>query len=466
MISAGLLLLPLLAALLITLLRGRGARTILRIAGAANLGLIAAAFRTRVETLDLGRGIALGYDVADPGFVVLAVSGILYSLAVLYLPGWLDADRRAAEARGGEHDMREWVFAALLPVFLSSMTLTALARDFGMLWIAVEATTLASAPLIHFHRSPGSLEAMWKYLLLCSLGIGLALFGTMLLSASLAEGATLEFNGMRVLYPQWYKAAFVICFAGYGLKAGLAPFHSWLPDAHSEAPAPVSGLLSGSLLNCAMLGLWRIRAAAPAGLTEFTDGVFIFFGFLSLAIAALFIIRQKDFKRMLAYSSVEHLGLIALMTGFAVEGAAMTHMFAHSLTKMMLFLTAGDLLLAFGSRRIGAVSGAFVRTPRNGRLWMIGLLMICGMPPSPLFFTELALVVAAGPLFGGLTLFLLFILFCAMTGIAFRMCMGEPPASDAPELDDRAEKLAWVPGFILGTVLLAGCGIAVLMIVK
>ena len=458
MIIAGLILLPLLAAALTAVLRGRSARVIPAVAGALHLLLIAAAAFTEHGILNLGKGIVLEYDLTDPGFCVLALTGILYFLASLHLRRWLAAEQQAADMRQEPHGMREWLLAALLPVFLCTMTLTALARDFGMLWVAVEATTLASAPLINFHRSSSSLEAMWKYLLLCSLGIGLALFGTMLLSASLPENASLSFSGMTVTAPQWFKAAFVFCFAGYGLKAGLAPFHSWLPDAHSEAPAPVSGLLSGSLLNCAMLGLWRIRAVVPADLKDFGNGFFIFFGFSSLVIAAIFIIRQKDFKRMLAYSSVEHMGLIALMTGFSCEGTALIHMAAHSLTKMMLFLTAGNLLICFGTRRIDLVRGIFCKLPRNGLLWMTGTFMICGMPPSPLFFTELNLVKSAGPLRGGLILLLLFILFCAMADIVCRMCMGKPLDSVRPELDSTAEKLTFIPGAILAVILLTGAG--------
>ena len=456
MILPGLLLLPLLAALAIAILRGKGARTILTAAGTVHLFLIVAAFLNGPENLALGKGVTLGFDPNEPGFWVMAITGVLYFLAAIHIDLWLPADRMAAEKRGEVHGMRKWMFAALLPVFLCTMTLTALARDFGMLWIAVEATTLASAPLINFHRSQSSLEAMWKYLLLCSLGIGLALFGTMLLSASLAGDASLEFKGMTVVAPQWYKAAFVFCFAGYGLKAGLAPFHSWLPDAHSEAPAPVSGLLSGSLLNCAMLGLWRIRAAAPADLTGFCDSFFLFFGFASLAVAAVFIIRQKDFKRMLAYSSVEHMGLIALLTGFSCETTAIFHMAAHSLTKMMMFLTAGNLLLGFGTRRIEKVCGAFGRLPKNGKIWMIGALMICGMPPSPLFFTELMLVKSAGLLMGGLILLFLFLLFCAMMEIVCGMCMGKSPESPLPEIDRAAEKLTVIPAVILDLLLAAG----------
>ena len=456
MIVAGLLIVPLFAAIVVWLLRGRFMRSILLTAAVCHAGLTISSFcDIPGKVLSCG-GITLGFDQCKYASLILAVTSILFFCTSLHLCFWLPADRKAAELRGGKHGMSEVLFTALLLTFLATMTLTALAQDFGMLWVAVEATTLTSAPLINFHRSKTSLEAMWKYLLLCSLGIGLALFGTMLLSASLPADASLAFKGMQVIRPEWFKVAFVFCFAGYGLKTGLAPFHTWLPDAHSEAPAPVSALLSGSLLNCALLGLLRLRDTAPAGLQGFCNGFFIFFGIVSLLMAAFFIIRQKDFKRMLAYSSVEHMGLIALMAGFGCFEVMLTHITFHSLTKMALFLTAGNLLLSYGTRKIDAVRGAFSRLPRNGALWMAGMLLICGTPPSPLFFTEMALVKTAGVFWGGIILLLLFVIFCAMADIVIKMCTGNAAEADFPGIDRNAEKLAAVPMTVMALITLCG----------
>lgn len=456
MIIAGLLFLPLTAAILVWLLRGRLMRSILFITALLHLaGTIAASIEVEAAKLEIS-GISLGLNDSKYASLILTVTSVLFFFTSLHLSLWLPADRRAAELRREKHGMSEPLFTALLLVFLATMTLAALAQDFGMLWVAVEATTLASAPLINFHRSKTSLEAMWKYLLLCSLGIGLALFGTMLLGAALPDGAPLTFAGMEVVNPGWFKAAFVFCFAGYGLKTGLAPFHTWLPDAHSEAPAPVSALLSGSLLNCALLGLLRLHDAAPANSAEFCDSLFIFFGMLSLAIAAFFIIRQKDFKRMLAYSSVEHMGLITLMAGFRCFDIMQLHIAFHSLTKMALFLTAGNLLLAYGTRKIEAVRGAFTRLPLNGSLWMAGMLLICGTPPSPLFFTELALVQSAGILWGGVILLLLFIVFCAMADLVLKMCTGNAQTPEFPEIDRSAERAAAVPLTVIPIIVACG----------
>lgn len=490
MIVATLVVLPLLMALAVWLLRGKYLKELLIAEAWIHLLLVLTAFCTSsVTVLDFLQekfdfainypvsnlcelqfgGILLKYNVNDPGMYVLGICGVLFFFVARYFCKYFKADSHGAMLRNGHaKHMKDYSAAALMLLFLGTMTLTALAQDYGTLWVAVEATTLVSAPLIHFHSSKSSLEATWKYLLLCSLGIGMALFGTMLMSAALPQ---VEANAVQgTIWPtfgslgqvdaQWYKAAFVFCFAGYGLKAGLAPFHSWLPDAHSEAPAPVSALLSGSLLNCAMLALWRVREAAPEGLSDFCDGFFIFFGFLSLLIAALFIINQKDYKRMLAYSSVEHMGLIALMIGFGMKELLLIHVIFHSLTKMMLFLTAGNLLLAFNTRRIQLVQGVFSRLPRNGAIWMIGMLMICGTPPSPLFFTELALVRQAGMVSGSLILLLLFVIFCAMADLVIKMCMGQAREADFPEIDKSAEALTGIPSTVLAIILLTGLYLA------
>lgn len=448
MIVALLLLLPLLASAGILFCKGKNIRRILTLLAAGHVVLTCLGGYYRQGGLSIGT-LRLGFDIYDPAFYVLGITSFLFFFVVVYLRSWLPAEEEYARIRKEGKGMSIKTFSAILPLFLATMTLTALSRDFGMLWVAVEATTLASAPLINYHKTKSSLEAMWKYLLLCSLGIGLALFGTMLLSASLAPGSSLSFTGMSVVNVFFFNVAFVFCFAGYALKCGLAPFHCWLPDAHSEAPAPVSALLSGSLLNCAILGIWRIRDVAPQGTLDFCNDFFIFFGVLSLIVAAIFIIGQKDFKRMLAYSSVEHMGLIAMMIGFSTEGTALVHMIFHSFIKLALFLAAGNILLYTGTRKISAVQGLFTSLPRNAKAWMLGMLFICGTPPSPLFFTEWALVTRAGLLYGGLVLFLLFVIFCAMCHIVLKMTMGEPSVAKDPVPVSGAEKAAFVPLFVL-----------------
>ena len=465
MIIAGLISVPLAGALAAYLSKsGRTARFILILAATVHAVLCGLLIYSDSQ-LEITRTLTLAPD--REGIVILAVTSLLFLLTSLHLNYWLPQDMQNS---GGHCGMKEHTFAVLLLLFLMTMTLTALARDFGMLWVAVEGTTLASAPLINFHKSKGSLEAMWKYLLICSVGIGLALFGTMVLAAALTDPhCSLSFAAVREVIVAgevnilWFKIAFVLCFAGYALKMGLAPFHSWLPDAHSEAPAPVSALLSGSLLNCAFLAILRLWQVIPAKLLEFCGGYLKFFGFFSLAVAAFFIINQKDFKRMLAYSSVEHMGLIALFTAYALPEYGMLHVFSHSLIKMALFLVAGNILLSYHTRSIKDVRGLFSRLPKNGTLWICGMLLICGTPPSPLFFTELILVAGSGIIPGMAILLLLLIIFCAMSQ---RMLQMAAPGTEKIVPDPQTDKLAAVPAAAMLLITLLGIAVGAAWIIR
>ncbi len=398
------------------------------------------------------------------GYTVLFLVSFLFFCVSFQIRNWLPATLAFEKPAGCSGTMKVKTFTALLCVFLATMSLAALARNFGLLWVAVEATTLASAPLIIFRRTPHSLEAMWKYLLICSVGIGLALFGTMLLGVA-SHGShaglsmeLLEEYSSKMNVP-WFKAAFIFCFAGYGLKMGLAPFHTWLPDAHGEAPAMLSALLSGALLNCAFLGMIRVMGVAPEVLTVFGNNFFIVFGMISLVIAAIFIVRQRDFKRMLAYSSVEHMGLLALLWGLKLENVVYIHMIGHSLNKMVLFLLAGNILIAYNTHQIKDVTGMFSRLPKTALLWMTALLFICGTPPSPLFVSELLLVRGAGLYLGGAVLLLLFVIFCGMMYNAMGMCMGKDISAPLRPADEAAEKLNFIPALVLILLLVIGCAL-------
>ena len=316
--------------------------------------------------------------------------------------------------------------------FFAAMMFALLAASLPLMWVAVELTTLVSAPLIAHSRSRESLEAMWKYLLICSIGIGLALFGTMLVLHAQTTGN-----------PMWYKVGFAFVLAGYGTKTGLAPFHTWLPDAHSEAPAPVSALLSGALLNCSFYAIVRFRAIMPQEVAPFCDGAMTVLGLLSVAVAAVFMVRQADYKRLLAYSSVEHMGLNTLIFALGpFQTILICHVCAHSLTKTMLFLTAGNLLHAFKTRSIAAVQGLGVSMKGHAALWICGLFLICGMPPSVLFLTELGLVVNAPFWAAATVLALLFIIFSAMLRVGISMTMGRPTTRPAP-LPGRLSVVPW-----------------------
>lgn len=377
-------------------------RAVLVAASATHLGLTCTAcVQPPVPVLD--GWIAM--DAASQLF--LAITSVVFFITSVYAVGYLAREKQATSpdstAERGAANYPEAVFTGCLLVFLSTMTLVIVSQHWGLMWIGVEATTLASAPLIYFHRHPRSLEATWKYLLICSVGIALALLGNFFLAVSAKacpEGPLhLTVVGLErhaaELDGEWLKAAFLLLLVGYGTKMGLAPMHTWLPDAHSEAPSIVSALLSGVLLNCAFLAVLRSHSLlVKAGMGAFSRELLILFGLLSMAFAAVFVIRQGDYKRLLAYSSVEHMGILVL--GVGVGGIAgfgsMLHAVNHSLIKAMLFLTAGNTLHHFGTKSTGEVRQLIRVLPVTGVLWMVGLLAITGSPPFGLFLSELLIL--------------------------------------------------------------------------
>ena len=299
-------------------------------------------------------------------------------------------------------------FTSLWCGALSAMTLVLLSNNMGIMWVGIEATTLITAFLICVHVSRESLEAMWKYILICSVGVAFAFMGTLLAAAS-AKGVglgshnallwtTLRDNAAS-LNPVLIKAAFIFLLVGYGTKAGLAPMHSWLPDAHSQAPAPVSAIFSGFMLNAALYCIMRYVpiVETATGHTGWGLRFLVGFGILSIIIAAAFIIFQKDVKRLLAYHSIEHLGIIALGFGLGGVGtfAALFHTFNHSLCKTLSFFAAGRLGQIYDSHDMEKMSGSLPVSP----VWGIGifgsLLALIGMAPFALFMSEFQLIKAA-----------------------------------------------------------------------
>ncbi len=388
----------------------------------------------------------LGLDAA--GRLFLGIASLLFLAVSVYAVQSLghEAHGRQTEEDTGAMFVNapEAVFTACLLVFLSTMTLVAASRHLGLLWVAVEATTLATAPLIYFHRQARSLEATWKYLLVCSVGIALALLGNFLL---VIASAAADGSGGSLLVPElitrgaqlrapWLRAAFVFLLVGYGTKMGLAPMHTWLPDAHSEAPSPVSALLSGALLNCAFLGILRANAiCVAAGLGDFSGPLLAGFGLLSMAVAAAFLVHQTDYKRMLAYSSVEHMGLLALGAGLggAAMFGALLHAVNHSMVKAALFMLAGNLLLVYRTKNSLHVQGALRILPVSGFLWLAGLFAITGSPPFGTFASEFILLKEAfgrgpvGAAMAGAALLVLTIAFIGMSRTMLRMALGRPP---------------------------------------
>jgi hydrogenase-4 component F len=293
---------------------------------------------------------------------------------------------------------------ALICAFLAAMSLAVLSDNLGVMWVAVEATTIATAFLVGHAGTRGATEAAWKYVVLGSVGVAIAFLGVVLVYASSRAGGspTLSWvaltSGGTALSPHLARAGVALAVLGFATKAGLAPMHSWLPDAHSQAPAPVSGLMSGVLLSVSMYAILRIQAVSAAHIgVGLVHGLLVTFGLLSLAVAALLTLTQRDYKRLLAYSSIEHMGIIALGVGSGTTlglTAALLHMLGHGLVKAAMFVVAGRVLNVTGSSRIAHVTGLLKRRPDLGWPFLVGSAALLGFPPFVTFFTEVAILVA------------------------------------------------------------------------
>jgi hydrogenase-4 component F len=335
-------------------------------------------------------------------------------------------------------------FRIFANLFTFTMLFAVTSNNLGFMWIAIEATTITSAVLIPLHVTKASVEASWKYILIGSVGIALAFGGTVLgyfdfvHLAGRQEGAlnwTVLMASAPRLHPEVIQLAFVFILIGYGTKAGLAPMHTWLPDAHSEAPAPLSAMMSGVLLAVALYAVVRWEAVVNAAVgSGFTDGLFIALGVLSIVIAAFSLVVQRNYKRMLAYSSIEHTGLICVGLALGPLGtfAAMLHLLNHTLAKSTMFFLAGRVLHRYETTEIGRVSGLLKTMPWTGGLFAAGVLAVVGLPPFGLFISEFALFragFAAGrPWLMGLVLALLAVAFVSMIGHLNRMLYGAPGA--------------------------------------
>ena len=327
-------------------------------------------------------------------------------------------------------------------LFLGSMLLAVSANNVGLMWIAVEATTIFSAFIIPLNLSKTSVEASWKYILICSVGIALAFTGTVLayfdfvtLSGRVdnALNWTVLVQTAPGLHPEVIRIAFVFLLVGYGTKAGLAPMHTWLPDAHSEAPAPLSATMSGVLLAVALYAIlrWKVVADTVLG-TGFTNNVLIGLGLLSLIIASFSMVLSKNYKRLLAYSSIEHTGLTCLGLALGPLGtyAALLHLVNHSLVKSMLFFLTGRILHRYQSTEIDKVSGLLKTMPFTGSLFAVGILAVIGLPPFGLFISEFSLISAGFatgyPWLMGAVLVLLAIAFVILLKVLNKMLYGKP----------------------------------------
>ena len=392
---------PLLGGLMVWRMSGRRAELL----AGASLGI------TAVAALGLASvGLAGGRLIAFAGLIsidalgayILSLTAIVACLAMAASPRYI----RHELAAGALLPQVEGRYYALFLWFVASLVAVPIVDNLGLLWVAIEATTVVSAMLVGIARTPEAIEAAWKYLILGTVGVGFALLGTLLAYASsvhLLGDSSDAMNWTRLmsiapsLNPSLMRLSFVFALAGYGTKLGLVPFHTWLPDAHSQAPSPVSALLSGVSISAALYALIRFHLVAAAALGPgFSSTLLIAFGLLSLAVALPFLVRQEDVKRLLAYSSIEHMGLLVLGVGFggplALLGVIL-HLGLHAITKATLFLSAGELVQQYGSRRLSRIRGTLASAPAAGGAFGTGLVLLGGLPPSGIFVTEFAIVV-------------------------------------------------------------------------
>jgi hydrogenase-4 component F len=382
-----------------------------------------------------------GFFYADAltAFVVLIVSGSALVVAVCSA-GYLD--RQVKNGNVDEKMLR--LYYVLLNLFVFTMLLVLVSNNLGFMWISIEGTTLATAFLVAFYDRESSLEAAWKYVIICSVGIALALFGIILTyysalnvvpSAGTPMNWTTLMSVAKNLDPAVLKLAFIFILVGFGTKAGLAPMHTWKPDAYAEAPAPITALMASGLVNVALYALIRFTILLNKAVGgSFAQTLLMIIGLLSMVVALPFILVQKDLKRLLAYSSIEQIGIVAFALGLGTPlgyfGASL-HMLNNAIIKLVMFVTVGNIRLAYNSKIIRRITGAARIVPASATLLMVGTFALTGWPPFGLFTSELT-IATAGFSGGKIVPAVLFIGIVAGVFVGFisyvsEMVFGEPP---------------------------------------
>ena len=416
-----------------------------------------------------------GFLYLDPlsGFFLVTIA-LVVGLASVGSAAYM----RAEEQRGELSPLQVRLYFIFFAIFASMMLASFETGNLGLLWVLIEASTLASCVLVGLEGKPVSLEAAWKYIIISSFGVTIALVGTLFLyfAASRLPGSPTEHLTWSYLFAhsgglsgESLRLAFLLALIGYGTKVGLVPMHTWLPDAHSEAPSPASAMLSAALLNTGMYAIIRFQALTHAELgTHFAARILLVFGFASVIIGALFIVLRGNYKRLFAYSSVEHMGIISIALGFGgVLGlyGALLHTLTHAIGKAVLFLTSGDLVLRYRTRLIDEVSGVLSVTPLTGAVLLLAALAVAGSPPFGLFVSEFTIVRAglarSSIVLVAALLVLLAIVFVALVGAAAEMALGGSPArpTGEPAYRDRSGRLLAGTPLIAGLVLLLLLGL-------
>jgi hydrogenase-4 component F len=419
-------------------------------------------------------GVVLAVDVVH-GKPMSALGGVLRADAlsafmvivigvIATLATWQGVRYLGAEIAAGRCTRRHAaLYSVLVQAFVATMLLAVLAANLGVLWVAIEATTVVTTFLVGHRRTQSSLEASWKYIVICSVGIAMAFLGTVLVYlASLHVGHgphPLDWTSLvaqsHQLNPGVMRLAFALIVIGYGTKVGLVPMHSWLPDAHSQAPAPVSALMSGVLLTVAFYAILRFKVIADGALgPTFPRALLVIVGLLSLLVAASLLLTQRDYKRMLAYHSVEHMGLIALGAAAGSPlaiAAVLLHILGHGLAKGVLFLASGEILLTEGTSEIERVPALLSRRPVLGGIFGFGLFALLGFPPFSLFVSELNMLRAEFQVGLGwaaaVSLVCMAVIFAAVMSHGRHLLLG-PRGTDAPAMTPALVAVPLIGGLV------------------
>lgn len=425
---------PLLAAAISILVR-KQIKLLNIVAASASLLELVNVFIVVSAVIKNGHYSFLPYFSVDAfGAILMMIIGVVGFVVSFYSAGYLKIE--VSKNIIALNRVRE--FFILLNLFILAMFFAVITTNPVLMWVSIEATTLSTAFLISFYNKPAAMEAAWKYLIINSVGLLLAFLGTLLfLYPVMASGHQVFIDWKLVLAsaakldPFVVKMAFLFVLIGYGTKVGLVPMHTWLPDAHSKAPVPISSLLSGVLLNVALFAILRFKVIADVAIgKDFSQHLLILFGTTSIVVAAFIIFVQKNYKRLLAYSSIEHMGVIVLGFGFGgiAAFAAVLHMIYHALAKSILFLSSGNIFLKFSSTKTSKVRGVMSVLPVTGVMFMIGFLAITGMPPFGIFVTELTILSAgiqAHPVATVIAIIGLVLVFAGFLKIAIGMIFGE-----------------------------------------
>jgi hydrogenase-4 component F len=387
----------------------------------------------------LYRTAVLKAMIPVPGFLLLDALSVFFIFvisivgfaAAVYSIGYISHDVQ----QGMITPRKAILYYVLFDLFLLSMFAVVSVNNLGFLWVAIEMTTLVSAFLVGFYRTKQSIEAAWKYIIICSVGIILALLGTIFVAYAMSlAGAPKSLNWTDLfavadrLDKNVIRIAFIFILVGYGTKAGLAPMHTWLPDAHSQAVAPISALLSGVLLKTALYAIIRFGLIVNRSLggPDYFSHLMTGFGLVSLGIAAALILVQKDLKRLLAYSSIEHVGVVCV--GLGIGGPVATlgvllHIFNHAVTKSLMFFCAGDIVGQYHSHNMRMIRGVVQSMPFIGTMFCVGAFALTGFPPFSIFMSELLIIIAgfSKSAFTVTALFLFFLVL-AFSAIMYQLC--------------------------------------------